>query len=76
MLAPVRLERAIVGEMPVGPKAAPTSLPILYWRDPDGTPSYSAKPKTTDDGREFVPVHEDGAGPASAAVAAAPTRGC
>ncbi|WAP71476.1 MULTISPECIES: efflux RND transporter periplasmic adaptor subunit [Aurantimonadaceae] len=71
--APVRLERAIVGEMPVGPKAAPTSLPILYWRDPDGTPSYSAKPKTTDDGREFVPVHEDGAGPASAAVAAAPT---
>lgn len=30
--------------------------PVVYYRDPDGKPSYSATPKTTPDGRAFVGV--------------------
>ena len=29
---------------------------IIYYRDPDGRPVYSATPKKTPDGRDFVPV--------------------
>ena len=31
--------------------------PIVYYRDPDGKPLYSATPKTADGGRPYVAVH-------------------
>lgn len=31
--------------------------PIVYYRHPDGEPAYSATPKKTGDGRDFVAVH-------------------
>lgn len=39
---------------PAGPKE-----PVAYYRDPDGKPTYSPVPKTTHDGREYLPVHVD-----------------
>ena len=33
------------------------SGPIIYYRDPDGLPAYSAGPKTTTAGRDFLAVH-------------------
>jgi Cu(I)/Ag(I) efflux system membrane fusion protein len=29
---------------------------VVYYRDPDGKPFYSAEPKKTEDGRDYVPV--------------------
>ena len=41
----------------VGDRAKPSaSGAIVYYRDPDGTPDYSAQPKKTSDGRDFVAV--------------------
>jgi Cu(I)/Ag(I) efflux system membrane fusion protein len=37
------------------PAAAPTG-PVIYYRDPDGKPFYSASPKKTPGGRDFVAV--------------------
>ncbi|MEW6451355.1 MAG: efflux RND transporter periplasmic adaptor subunit [Pseudomonadota bacterium] len=37
------------------PKVA-ASGPVVYYRDPDGKPVYSAQPKKTSDGRDFVAV--------------------
>ncbi|MBP1886338.1 efflux RND transporter periplasmic adaptor subunit [Sinorhizobium mexicanum] len=38
-------------------KAEPAgSGPIIYYRDPDGRPAYSATPRKTTDGRDFVAV--------------------
>jgi len=34
---------------------APTG-PVVYYRDPDGEPFYSADPETTEDGRDYLPV--------------------
>ncbi len=39
--------------------ASAASRRVLYWRDPDGKPSYSAAPTKTADGRDFVAVHDD-----------------
>ena len=36
---------------------APTG-PIVYYRDPSGKPIYSAEPRQTEDGRDFVPVRQ------------------
>ncbi len=36
--------------------ASAPSGPIIYYRHPDGDPAYSATPKKTDDGRDFVAV--------------------
>jgi Cu(I)/Ag(I) efflux system membrane fusion protein len=33
--------------------------PVIYYRDPDGKPFYSAEPKSTPDGRPWRPVHAD-----------------
>lgn len=33
------------------------SGPIIYYRDPDGRPVYSAEPRRTADGRDFLAVH-------------------
>jgi Cu(I)/Ag(I) efflux system membrane fusion protein len=33
------------------------SGPVIYYRDPDGKPFYSAEPRKTDDARDYLPVH-------------------
>jgi membrane fusion protein, copper/silver efflux system len=38
------------------PAAAPSG-PVIYYRDPDGKPDYSAEPKNTPDGRPYRAVH-------------------
>lgn len=38
--------------------AAEPSGPVLYYRDPDGKPSYSPTPMKTSDGRDFIAVRE------------------
>ena len=46
-----------------GPSSVPThpdpaaSGPIIYYRDPDGRAAYSAEPRKTPDGRDFLAVH-------------------
>jgi Cu(I)/Ag(I) efflux system membrane fusion protein len=60
-------------EAAMAPAPAPDG-PVIYWRDPDGAPVYSATPRTTADGRAFVAVRagEDAqVGPAPAPVAVA-----
>lgn len=42
-------------------QSAPADRPPLYFQDPDGKPSYTAGPKKTADGRDYVPVYEDAA---------------
>jgi len=32
---------------------------VVYWRDPDGRPAYSAAPAKTPDGRDYMPVYDD-----------------
>src|SRR5215210_3378718 len=59
------------------------SGPVIYYRDPEGKPFYSAEPKTAADGRPWVAVHAsedvnfdseptDGAHTATSASNAAP----
>jgi Cu(I)/Ag(I) efflux system membrane fusion protein len=38
---------------------ADSNSPVIYYRDPDGKPFYSAEPKSTPDGRRWRPVHAD-----------------
>jgi Cu(I)/Ag(I) efflux system membrane fusion protein len=40
-------------------RADSSSSPVIYYRDPDGKPFYSAEPKSTPDGRPWRPVHAD-----------------
>jgi membrane fusion protein, copper/silver efflux system len=40
-------------------EAPPTERTVLYWKHPDGPADYSATPKKTPDGRDYVPVYED-----------------
>jgi Cu(I)/Ag(I) efflux system membrane fusion protein len=40
---------------PESGKPAPSG-PVIYYRDPDGRPSYAAEPRKTADGRDFLPV--------------------
>jgi Cu(I)/Ag(I) efflux system membrane fusion protein len=65
--------------MMAGPAEAqqvpPPALQPLYYQDPDAKPEYSATPRATADGRDFVPVYEDAGAPTpSAAPASAPAR--
>lgn len=46
---------ASVAAAPAATAAAPSG-PVVYYRDPDGRPSYSAVPRKTVDGRAFLPV--------------------
>ena len=39
-----------------GKPAPKASGPVVYYRDPDGKPAYSAEPAKTADGRDYVPV--------------------
>ncbi|UWU24254.1 efflux RND transporter periplasmic adaptor subunit (plasmid) [Rhizobium sp. CB3060] len=52
--------RSIVGVESVAVAATATAAasgPIIYYRDPDGRPAYSAVPTKTPDGRDFLGVH-------------------
>jgi Cu(I)/Ag(I) efflux system membrane fusion protein len=57
-----------------GAFATPRSGPVIYYRHPDGEPSYSATPRMTADGRPFVAVHasEDASFDPPAGIATAP----
>lgn len=45
---------ARVGVAPIAARAKPAVFgPVLYYRDPDGAPIYSATPRRTKDGRSF-----------------------
>ena len=46
---------AALGVRPAAPSSPPTG-PIIYYRDPDGKPFYSADPRKTHDGRDFIAV--------------------
>jgi Cu(I)/Ag(I) efflux system membrane fusion protein len=51
---------SIVGVEGVATAATTTAAgsgPIIYYRDPDGRPAYSATPRKTPDGRDFLAVH-------------------
>jgi Cu(I)/Ag(I) efflux system membrane fusion protein len=39
--------------------ASPSTRTVLYWRDPDGKPAYSAAPAKTAAGKPYLPVHDD-----------------
>lgn len=42
---------------PATSKTAPAATgPVIYYRDPDGKPSYAATPRKTAEGRDYVPV--------------------
>ena len=44
----------------VAPTAeAQTERKVLYWQHPDGQADFSAQPKKTPDGRDYLPVYED-----------------
>jgi Cu(I)/Ag(I) efflux system membrane fusion protein len=59
------------GQWPGLPAGIMTSVPsgaaaseaqdrqVLYWRDPDGKPVFSANPAKTEDGRSFAAVYDD-----------------
>jgi Cu(I)/Ag(I) efflux system membrane fusion protein len=40
-------------------EAATGERTVLYWKHPDGEADFSATPKKTADGRDYVPVYED-----------------
>ena len=41
----------------VHPVKSTATGPVIYYRDPDGKPLYSADPKTTPEGRAYIAVH-------------------
>src|SRR5712671_5893457 len=45
-----------IGAAPVGAQATGA---VIYYRDPDGLPSYSLTPKKTPDGRDYQPVAKE-----------------
>jgi Cu(I)/Ag(I) efflux system membrane fusion protein len=59
-----RTERALPSWVPPGlaailgapPAATSPEGPVVYYRDPDGKPFYSAEPRKTPDGRDFIAV--------------------
>lgn len=52
--------------------AEPGPRVVLYWKDPDGKSDFSAAPKKTGDGRDYVPVYDDQEAPIAGSVAAKP----
>jgi len=46
-------------ETSTGAANTPENRKVLYWRHPDNATDYAAGPRTTDDGRDFVPVYDD-----------------
>lgn len=43
----------------IAPQASAAELPILYYRDPSGAPTWSATPKADAQGRAYRPVYDD-----------------
>jgi Cu(I)/Ag(I) efflux system membrane fusion protein len=41
------------------PSATAADRPILYYRDPSGSPRWSAVPKKDEHGRDYLPVYDD-----------------
>lgn len=39
--------------------AGPAARTVLYWKHPDGEADFSAEPRKTADGRDYVPVYDD-----------------
>jgi membrane fusion protein, copper/silver efflux system len=46
-------------QAPEHASAATAERRVLYWKDPDTGTDFSAEPKKTPDGRDFLPVYED-----------------
>lgn len=46
----------LFGAMTVAAETPPPSGPVIYYKDPDGRPTYSAAPARTTGGRAFLPV--------------------
>jgi Cu(I)/Ag(I) efflux system membrane fusion protein len=42
-----------------GPHGAAAQRIVLYWKHPDGEADFSPEPKTTPDGRNYLPVYDD-----------------
>lgn len=55
--------------------AAQTERNVLYWQHPDGQADFSAEPKKTPDGRDYLPVYEDQEADFKAAKPAAAKKG-
>jgi Cu(I)/Ag(I) efflux system membrane fusion protein len=51
---PSRISKMLDGASSV--RGDPPAGPVVYYRDPDGKPFYAAVPKSTADGRPFLPV--------------------
>lgn len=62
---------ALRAAVPTAQAATPSTVnrTISYYQDPDGKPFYSAEPKKTGDGRDYVAVYEEGAAPSPQAGA-------
>jgi Cu(I)/Ag(I) efflux system membrane fusion protein len=81
LAALLNLETA--GAASITPSTGANSGPIIYYRDPDGLPRFSATPRKTSDGRAFTAVYagEDlsfddrGSAPAPTKLADAQTAG-
>lgn len=46
----------VVSLLGANPRAPAPSGPVIYYRDPDGNPVWSAEPRKSDDGRDFIAV--------------------
>jgi len=46
-------------EAVVMPAVAPKERKVLYWKHPDSDTDFSAEPKKTGEGRDYVPVYDD-----------------
>ena len=70
----VLLAGAVIGLAAVGAARA-EDRPPLYYQDPDGKPFYAASPKKTGEGREYLPVFEDGIAAQSGSATAPKPKG-
>ena len=50
---------AALGEKRAASEEAPAGRTVLYWKHPDGVADFSATPKKTPDGRDYLPAFED-----------------
>lgn len=55
-LPPTRAPQTGPAPLQASRSASSVADPIIYYRDPDGRPLYSASPRKTPEGRDYVPV--------------------
>jgi Cu(I)/Ag(I) efflux system membrane fusion protein len=65
-------QKAVTATAPTQERAA--NGKVLYWKDPDGKPDFSPAPKKTKDGRDYLPVYDEGE-PALAGAASPKPKG-